>query len=73
MMPFSLLAGILSLLKIMPVTLNGTPRYGPEGFFIAMAFIPFVGLVFSVFNWLALNFGNVLYNEFRTFVKRKSN
>jgi hypothetical protein len=72
-LPFLLLAGILSLLKIMPVTLNGIPRYGIEGFAISILSIPFTGLLFSVFNWLALNFGNFIYNGFMSFVKKKSN
>jgi hypothetical protein len=72
MIPFSLLAGILALFNISAVNFNDIPRYGLEGFFIAIALIPFVGLVFSVTNWLALNFGNFLYNKFTLLMKRKS-
>jgi hypothetical protein len=70
--PFSLSAGILALFNLGAVNFNGTPRYGIEGFLIAIAFIPFVVLVFSVINWAALNFGNLLYNKFTLLMKRKS-
>lgn len=68
--PFALLAGILALFSIMPVYFNGAPNYGFKGFIIPIVFIPFIGLLFSVTNWLALNFGTVLYNAFLRLTKK---
>lgn len=69
--PFALLASILALFGVIPVYFNEVPNYGLKGFVIPIVFIPFIGLLFSVTNWLALNFGAVLYNAFLRFIKRK--
>ena len=61
--PFALLAGILSLLNVIPVYFNATAYYGIKGLIITIIFIPFVGIIFSITNWLALNFGVLLYRK----------
>jgi hypothetical protein len=70
--PFALLASILALFNVMPVYFNESPHYGIKGFIIPIVFIPFVGLLFSITNWLALNFGSILYNAFLKFLNRNS-
>ncbi|AMR32539.1 hypothetical protein A0256_14460 [Mucilaginibacter sp. PAMC 26640] len=70
-MPFLILAGILSFFNVTPVEFNGTPRYGLQGFFIAVIFIPFTGLILTCTNWLALNFGNFLYSAFLNAIKKR--
>jgi hypothetical protein len=62
--PFALLTGILSLLNVIPVYFNEAPNYGFKGFILSIIFIPFIGLLFSVTNWLALNLGVLLYRAF---------
>jgi len=70
--PFLLLCGILALFNVKAITFNGTPRYGIEGLVIAILFIPFFGLIFSVINWLILNLGNILYNKFVGLINKRS-
>lgn len=67
MIPFSLLAGILSLLNIFPIIFNGNPTYGIKGFLVALLLIPFVSLMFGCLNWAFLNLG-VFFQRF--FVKK---
>jgi len=69
--PFALLAGFLALFNVMPVYFNESPHYGFKGFIIPIIFIPFIGFVFSITNWLALNFGTLLFNALLKITKKK--
>lgn len=69
--PFALLTGILALFNVMPVYFNDAPHYGFKGFIITIVFIPFIGLLFSVTNWLALNFGVLIYRGFSKIIKKQ--
>jgi hypothetical protein len=69
--PFSLLAAFLALFNVVPVELNNSPRYGIDGFIIAILYIPFIGFMFSGASWLSLNFGLWVYKGFLTLTKRK--
>ena len=69
--PFLLLAGLLALFKIAPVYFNEAPVYGLKGFIVSIVFIPFTGIILSSCNWLALNFGFMLYNSFQKMSKGK--
>jgi hypothetical protein len=69
--PFALLGGILSLFKILPVSFNGKDEYGWFGFIISVAGIPFFSTIMSCCNWIILNWGNLLYNEFLTWKNKK--
>lgn len=66
--PFALFAGILTLFNLIPVYFNETPYYGFKGFILIIVFVPFIGILFGVINWLALNCGVLIY---RSFPKRK--
>ena len=61
--PFALLTGILALINVIPVYFNEIPYYGLKGFFITITFIPLIGVIFSLTNWLALNFGVLIYSN----------
>jgi hypothetical protein len=69
--PFALIVGILSLLGIIPMYFNQIPYYGFIGLFIALLMIPFFGIVFSITNYLALNFGVVIYRLLHQLLKSK--
>jgi hypothetical protein len=60
--PFALLQGFLSLFHIMPMYFNGQGFYGLMGFLISLLCVPFFGVIMASLNWLALNFGQFLYN-----------
>jgi hypothetical protein len=60
--PFLILAAFLSLFNVIPVDINNAHYYGITGFLITFLFIPFVGLILGCTNWLALNFGSLLYD-----------
>lgn len=60
--PFCLLSAILSLCNIVPVNFNNEPQYGIKGFILTLLFIPFIGLMLSVTNWLFLNLGIFIQN-----------
>lgn len=68
--PFALLAGILSLFNVIPVYFNKIPYHGFKGFIITIALIPFIGILFGVTNWIALNFGVLLYRGFLKSIKK---
>jgi len=70
-LPFLLLAGMLALFNLMPIYFNDTPRYGIQGLMIAILFIPFFGLMFGIFNWLALTFGGFFYDLSIKLIKKK--
>lgn len=70
--PFALLAGILALFNVIPVYFNEIPFYGFKGFIITIAFIPFIGMLFSLTNWLALNFGVLIYRGFLKRIKKQN-
>lgn len=65
--PFALLGGILSLFNISAVSFNNAHVYGIKGFIITIVYIPIAGLILAVTNWLALNFGRLIYNSFSKF------
>jgi len=67
--PFALLVGILTLLNIVPVYFNETPHYGFKGLIIIIVIVPFIGMLFGVTNWLALNFGVLIYRGFSKRIK----
>ena len=69
--PFALLAGILAMLNIIPIYFNEAPHYGFKGFIITIIFIPFFGVIFGVTNWLALNFGILIYRSFSKRIKKQ--
>lgn len=69
--PFALIAGILSLFSVIPVYFNETPYYEFKGFIITIVFIPFIGILFSITNWLALNFGVLIYRVYIKRIKRQ--
>jgi len=62
--PFGLLVGILTLFNVIPVYFNETPYYGFKGLIITIVFIPFIGMLFGVTNWIVLNFGVLIYRGF---------
>jgi len=72
MVPFALLSAFLALFNVVPVVFNGRDTFGVVGFIVPIAFIPFFGLLFSGFNWLALNFGHWLYISFCKMLKIKT-
>lgn len=57
----SLLVGLFALFHIYPIYLNESPKYGIQGFLIALLYIPFFGFIFCCLNWLILNLGCFLY------------
>jgi len=67
--PFALLVGILALFNVIPVYFNETAYYGFKGLIISIVFVPFIGMLFGVTNWLALNFGVFIYRSFSKRVK----
>jgi hypothetical protein len=69
--PLSILSGFLAWFHVFPVHFNDTPTYGFKGFIVPVCFIPFWGLLFSVINWMTLNFGYFLYDSFLKAVKKK--
>lgn len=69
--PFALIAGILALFKVSAVYFNDSPVYGLKGFLLTIILIPFIGLILSVTNWLALSFGDMLHNLFLRFYRKQ--
>jgi hypothetical protein len=69
--PFALLAGLLALFHVSPVYFNETPRYGIEGFAISLFLIPLFGITFGALNWIFLNFGYFLYENFLKLFKKE--
>lgn len=61
-LPMAILGGGLALAHITPIYFNGTPRFGVEGFMIALLYSPFFTLIISGASWLSLNFGCYIYN-----------
>ena len=62
--PFSILESFLALFNIVPVYFNNSPRIGVIGFIIPILFIPFLGIMFSGYNWVVLNGGYWFYSLF---------
>ena len=60
-LPFFLLGSVLTLLNITPVTANGKEYHGIDGFLSFFVWMPFFCILFTILNWLVLNFGNYLY------------
>ncbi len=70
-MPFFVLSGMLSLFNIVPINFNDSPQYGFIGFLLSLISIPLFGLIFSILNWLLLNFGVIIHLGFSKVFKRK--
>jgi hypothetical protein len=64
MAQFSILESFLALFKIVPVDFNNNPTTGITGFIIPILFTPFLGVMFSGFNWIVLNGGYWFYSLF---------
>lgn len=69
---FSLIVGLLSLFEILPIYFNNEAVYGMKAFVMVMLFAPFWGLMLSCFNWLALNFGMILWTKLFRYRKKKT-
>lgn len=68
--PFALLFGFLALFHVIPFYFNELPFYGLKGLMVAVLTIPFCGIIFSVVNWVLLNFGEFLYRSFLNLFKK---
>lgn len=60
--PFMLIAGLLSFFNFSAVYFNNKPVYGILGFLVTVICIPMTGFIMATTNWLALNFGRLIYN-----------
>ncbi len=67
---FSVIAGILSLINIVPIYFNEEPYFGIQGLILAVIFTPFIAFVLSITNLLALNLGVFFYRIFNSLKKK---
>lgn len=60
LVPVGLIVGILSLLKVIPVSFNGLDYFGLAGLGISLGIAFFCSIVFAVINFIFLNVGRLV-------------
>ena len=67
-LPIWLFLAILSLVGLVPVTINDEPTYGFLGFVFCIIFIPLSAIALSVNCWVFIKVGNFFLRLFSRFI-----
>jgi hypothetical protein len=69
--PFFIIAGVLSIFKVIPIYYNEAPHYGLKAFLVSIVEVPLFSLILGFSAWLTLNVGVFVQNLFIKRAKAK--